>query len=263
MSTLLIELAGPQQAWGSRSRFASRATELAPTKSGVLGMLAAALGLERTAPLDRFDDLRFGVRIDQPGRVERDFQTTRSFDGSRSFPLSQRYYLADAVFVAALESTDTDVLREYQNALRRPYFPLFLGRRAFPPAGPLVTDIVDLPLRKALEQTPWRAHAHHRRKLRGSSVTLEVQVDAEPTEPRGESRRDVPLSFDPRRREHAWRDVAVLSVGLPHPDADESEVDEEPPTGRGPASAPPPHTSRLLGSTTDHDPETLLSDEEV
>ena len=51
MSVLLLKLAGPLQSWGSSSRFARRGTEIAPTKSGVIGLLAAAKGMRRTEPL--------------------------------------------------------------------------------------------------------------------------------------------------------------------------------------------------------------------
>ena len=166
MSTLLIELRGPQQAWGSHSRFATRATELAPTRSGVIGLLAAALGYERTASLERFTALRFGVRIDQPGTLERDFQTTRSLDGSTAFPLSQRFYLADAVFLVGLELPDERELRAFRDALARPYYPLFLGRRAFPPDGPVRTEIVTESLEPALLAASWRARSHYQRRLR-------------------------------------------------------------------------------------------------
>lgn len=67
MTVLLLRLAGPLQAWGVKSRFTIRATELAPTKSGIIGMLAAAVGRRRTDPIEDFLSLRFGVRKDQPG----------------------------------------------------------------------------------------------------------------------------------------------------------------------------------------------------
>lgn len=210
MSTLLIELAGPQQSWGSRSRFATRGTESAPTRSGVIGLVAAALGLDRSAPLDRFDTLEFGVRIEQQGRLERDFQTARTLDGRTSMPLSQRYYLADALFLVALGADDTGLLSEIRDALARPRFPLYLGRRAFPPAGPLKTEIVELPLRDALATAEWRATAAHRRRVGGERPALETLVDARPEERAELSMQDVPRSFDPRRRRHDWRDVTVI-----------------------------------------------------
>lgn len=209
MPTLLIELAGPQQAWGSRSRFATRGTENAPTRSGVIGLVAAALGLDRTATLERFDALEFGVRVDQPGRIERDFQTARTLDGRTSMPLSDRYYLVDAVFLVGLGAADLDRLVEIRDALRRPHFPLYLGRRAFPPAGPLAATIVDEPLRDALAAAPWRATVSHRRRVGNQHPPLEMFLDAQPGERADLSLQDVPRSFDPRRRRHDWRDVKV------------------------------------------------------
>lgn len=47
MATLLLQLVAPMQSWGSRSRFDDRDTEREPTKSGVLGLVASALGRPR------------------------------------------------------------------------------------------------------------------------------------------------------------------------------------------------------------------------
>ena len=129
MAVLLLRLAGPMQAWGVRSRFTVRSTELAPTKSGVIGMLAAAVGRRRTDPIEDLIKLRFGVRKDQPGTVIRDFHTARTLDGRSSMPLSNRYYLADAVFLAGIEG-DEALLEGIDEALRHPAFPLYLGRRS-------------------------------------------------------------------------------------------------------------------------------------
>ncbi|WP_029146490.1 type I-E CRISPR-associated protein Cas5/CasD [Microbacterium luticocti] len=213
MPTLLIELAGPQQSWGSRSRFASRGTERAPTRSGVIGLLAAALGIRRTESLGQFDGLEFGVRIDQPGHVERDFQTARTLDGRTSMPLSERFYLADAVFLVGLGARTRAELERLQHALAHPVFPLYLGRRAFPPAGPLKTEVVDAELRDALASATWRATDSHRRTAGHGAPLLEMIVDARPGERADDSLRDVPRSFDPRRRRHDWRDVRVSRTG--------------------------------------------------
>lgn len=214
MPTLLIELAGPQQAWGSRSRFATRGTERAPTRSGVIGLLAAALGVPRTGSLARFAELEFGVRIDQPGQIERDFQTARTLDGRTSMPLSERFYLAGAVFLAGLGSPERTELEDLQHALAHPVFPLYLGRRAFPPAGPLPTEIVDSGLREALAAATWRASVSYRRALQDENPSLELLLDARSGEKVDLSLRDVPRSFDPRRRRHDWRDVRVERTGV-------------------------------------------------
>lgn len=210
--TLLLTLAAPQQAWGTSSRFARRATQQAPTRSGVLGLVAAALGMDRTAPLDRFQSLRFGVRIDRPGRVERDFQTARTLDGKTSMPLSQRYFLSDAVFVAGLESENQSLLREIHAALRRPQHPLYLGRRAFPPAGPIPTELVNSDLRTALTDAPWQKPKSHRGDV---PTSLDLLLDAEPGGPVDFSVEDDPISFDPRRRRYGWRDIRILRVAYP------------------------------------------------
>lgn len=91
MSVLLLRLAGPLQAWGSAARFARRTTESAPTKSGVIGLLAAAQGRPREADLSDLAALRFGVRIDQPGTRVRDFQTAHHQVTGRAMPVSERF----------------------------------------------------------------------------------------------------------------------------------------------------------------------------
>ena len=121
MSVLLLRLAGPLQAWGDSSRFVRRTTRTEPTKSGVVGLLAAALGRSREEPVDDLAQLELGVRADQPGTLLRDFQTERSLDGSKVMPLSQRYYLQDAAFLVALGGP-RDLLVELDAALRMPCF---------------------------------------------------------------------------------------------------------------------------------------------
>ena len=61
MATLLLRLAAPLQAWGADSKFETRKTNREPTKSGVIGLLAAALGLRRdeSEALTRLTGLRF------------------------------------------------------------------------------------------------------------------------------------------------------------------------------------------------------------
>ncbi len=156
MTVLLLHLAAPLQSWGTSSRFVRRNTDRWPSKSGVIGMLAAAKGLRRTDPLEDLLSLRFGVRVEQPGRLERDFQTARTRDGSESMPLSYRFYLADAGFLAALEG-DEELLAGLKDALRRPVYPVYLGRRSCPPAAPVVLGLRDGTVEEALRAEPWRA----------------------------------------------------------------------------------------------------------
>lgn len=224
MSTLLMTLEGPLQSWGSSSRFVTRSTERAPTKSGIIGLLAAAKGLRRTEPLTELLKLRFGVRIDQPGRLIRDFQTEKTLDGKESMPLSYRYYLGDAVFVAGVESDDIGLLKSLEEALGSPYFPLYLGRRSCPPAGPIDVKLVqDTDIEQAMTNEPWAASQRHRKSVRVKSHELELLIDGAIDDKRGETFRDEPISFDPERREYGWRQVVSLSVEVDNPDFIESK----------------------------------------
>lgn len=204
MSTLLLKLKAPMQAWGSESRYTTRHTHTEPTKSGVLGLLAAAQGRRRTAPLEDLAELRFGVRVDQPGTLQRDFQTATDWRTGKSHPLSYRFYLADAVFVAGVEG-EPELLATLQAALHSPRFPLYLGRRSCPANHDVLIGMSDLDLEPALRDEKWHASAHHRRG-RGKSVELLLYLDAQPGST-GDSRRDLPVSFDPTHRQYGWRQI--------------------------------------------------------
>ena len=73
MAVLVLRLAGPLQSWGVSSKFNIRESGTEPSKSGVIGMVAAALGRRRGDSIEDLAALRFGVRRDQPGTVTRDF----------------------------------------------------------------------------------------------------------------------------------------------------------------------------------------------
>ncbi|KOG07703.1 type I-E CRISPR-associated protein Cas5/CasD [Streptomyces viridochromogenes] len=222
MSVLTLRLAGPLQAWGASARFARRTTESAPTKSGVIGMLAAARGMDRRddEALARLAILRFGVRVDQPGTRVRDFQTAHHADTGKSMPLSERYYLADAVFVAAVEGEEV-LLDELDAALHNPVHPPYLGRRSCPPAHPVRLGLHrGAGLAEALQAEPWQAAAWYRKQRRGdATVSLTVLREARPDEPDGDLLRDQPLSFAAEHRRHALRTVVTSTVEVLNPTA--------------------------------------------
>ncbi|MER7282071.1 type I-E CRISPR-associated protein Cas5/CasD [Dactylosporangium sp. NPDC000244] len=226
MSVLLLRLAGPMQAWGAGSRFARRNTEVAPTKSGVIGLLAAAKGIRRTEPLTDLLSLEFGVRLDQPGRIMRDFQTAHTADG-KSAPLTYRFYLADAAFLAAV-SGDLRLLTGLDEALHRPHFPLYLGRRSFPPGGPVSLGVHDETLDDALTTWPWLAADWYRQRA-ANTVRLEIIRDARPGEPIDETIPDVPVSFDPAHRQHTWRAVHRSHVTITNSDSTRADTAEHDP----------------------------------
>lgn len=240
---LVLRLAGPLQSWGGHSQFNRRDTLAEPTKSGIVGLLAAAQGLRRQDPIETLLGLVLGVRTDRPGTLLRDYHTVSTLDGSpllsaqvnargaqkRTSPPKQthvttRYYLQDAVFVAALAGPD-ELLHALAAALRRPAFPLALGRRSCPPAQPLLlpADRGDAPgselwtgdVLAVLQQIPWQAPPGRRSHRPGR---LPVTVD----DPAGDDIRiDVPSSFDPLRRGYTARAVSHHWVTPPSPGGSE------------------------------------------
>lgn len=143
MATLLLRLQGPLQSWGTTSRFDERDTQLDPSKSGVLGLVCAALGRDRSEPVDDLARLRMGVRVERGGVPMRDYQTATGVviassgksDIGRTV-VSPRYYLSDAVFLVGLEG-DFSLLEAIHRALARPVWPLALGRKGYVPSMPV------------------------------------------------------------------------------------------------------------------------------
>lgn len=218
MPTLLLRLAAPLQSWGSSSKFETRTTEKMPTKSGVVGMLAAALGLGRDADLSRLNALKFGVRADRGGEAVTDFHTAHSLKDPYSDKpevkdsyITYRHYLADAVFLAGLEGGE-ELLMELEAALQDPGFPLFLGRRSCPPTLPIVLGIRDLPLESALSEEPPICV--------NSERVMRVQIETDSAD--AGAVQDVPISFDPRKRTYGYRRVKEFFV---EPAAGETEHD--------------------------------------
>lgn len=220
MTVLLLQLSGPMQSWGDSSRFARRTTRREPTKSGIVGLLASALGRSREDSVADLAQLELGVRSDQPGRIVRDFQTEQSLDKKKVMPLTHRYYLADAKFLVALGGEETFLCR-LESAVRFPRWPLYLGRRSCPPDAPLSLGVHTeyATVREALEQEPWIASSWYRLKY-GEVDTLEVSYDARDGEP-CVSQADYPLSFSLQERRYACRPVYRCSI--PNPDAVETE----------------------------------------
>lgn len=202
MATLLLRLAAPLQSWGAESKFEERRTMNFPTKSGVIGMLAAALGYSREEPPYELNKLRFGVRIDREGKLIRDYHTAV---GEKPYT-TNRYYLSDAIFLVGLESDDMDFLKTIENALKNPVFPLFLGRRSCPPTMPLVLGMSDTELLTSLKNEKWLLEEWRQKRIYDESENkLRIIVDSNDSE--GTVIRDVPVSFSPIHRKFGWRMV--------------------------------------------------------
>ncbi|QXJ25747.1 type I-E CRISPR-associated protein Cas5/CasD [Actinomadura graeca] len=237
-TAVLLHLSGPLQSWGERSRFNQRDTLRAPTRSGLIGLVAAALGRRRDQPIDDLATLRFTTRIDRPGTLLRDFHTVgggmprrltvataerehRRLD--KATLVSHRYYLQDAAFTVAVTAADPSLLEACARALRTPVWPPYLGRRSCPPDAPLliatvnddpVAHLTGLPLARP---APRRAQA----------VTVEFHADAAftgqwPDSPDVSAHhhvhtqiQDDPVSFAPDARHYRTRPVYRRHIQLP------------------------------------------------
>lgn len=214
VATLLLHLQGPMQSWGTTSRFDERDTQLEPSKSGVLGLVCAALGRDRSEPVDDLAALRMGVRVDREGVPMRDYQTatgvviaaTGKADLGRTV-VSPRYYLSDAVFLVGLEG-ERVLLERIHIALRQPVWPLALGRKSFVPSAPvhLPDGLVETKLEQAL--TLWPALVGH-----NEDVLRFVLEDAS----EGAIRLDQPVApFAERRFGPRFVKSLVLPAGGEH-----------------------------------------------
>lgn len=169
MPTLLIRFVGPMQSWGTTSRFDQRDTGKEPSKSGVVGLLAAALGIDREnwTELEPLTRLSMAVRHDRPGAPKRDYQTAGcaeddtiiKADGtpSKDGVVSQRFYLADAAFLVGLECDDHALLDKIHAKLKNPEWPLALGRKSYLPSEPVWIEdgMQEAPLLDALKKYCW------------------------------------------------------------------------------------------------------------
>lgn len=210
MPTLLLRLVGPMQSWGTTSRFDQRDTGKEPSKSGVIGLLAAALGIDREnwTDLEPLTHLSMGVRHDRSGLPKRDYQTAGcavtdtiiKADGTQANGggvVSDRFYLADATFLVGLEYDERSLLERIHTALRNPVWPLALGRKSYVPSEPIWIEngVLDVPLRDAMALWPWIAS---QRKWEDQPEKLLVSFESE--DGLGVLKMDQPLSSFAERR---------------------------------------------------------------
>ncbi len=241
MNGLVIRLAGPLQSWGEHSAFSERDTVSYPTRSGLVGMFAGAMGLRRGEPLSRFDSLSFTVRVDWPGVPLTDFHTVGGgLPPRRTVPVadgtyrgkdagtlvSRRHYLSDAVFTVAVTGPD-GLVTGIGNALNSPFWQTYLGRRSCPPDQPLLlrTGVTDpeehlhdrVPLPRRGRRTGSRQHA------RVDFLEVDFLTETHATDPEAVATlNDVPLNFDNLDRRYqrrtVRRDVVRVEPDLVHPD---------------------------------------------
>jgi len=228
-NALFLRLEGPLQAWGDQqSKFLIRRTADAPTKSGVIGLLCAALGVSRPEAaegwLSKLGALRMGVRIDVPGVRWWDYHTVgagmpmRTAEGGTKSGamLTRREYLSDASFLVALQG-EPGLIAELEAAIKAPKWTVYLGRKCCPPSHPLMEhppgEFAD-PL-SALSSVSWR------KRLTGDPQpeTVDCLLDWYPTAEQPEAPADalvwydVPVTFDPPSHQPRFVIRKQLRVG--------------------------------------------------
>lgn len=243
-NTVFLRLEGPLQAWGDTSKFVIRRSMEAPTKSGVLGLICCAMGLSRAAARDRLPELNtlaMGVRLDRPGYRWWDYHTVGAGigmttaagnvkTGAQGTLITRREYLADASFLVALQG-DAGLIEQVRNALERPVWPIFLGRRSCPPAVPVLaqpdaekdkswtnpSEYADL--NAALKAVPWRPRYEGDEVLDIVETLIEWRAASEndiaPDD--AEVWYDLPVCFDPPVHEPrlVMRRSVDVTVGEP------------------------------------------------
>jgi len=165
---LVFHLYGPMASWGDTAVGEFRPTHDHPTRSAVIGLMAAALGIrrdeeERLAALSQ--GYNVGIRLDSPGVLLRDYHTAQvprsgTRREAREYPtrraevqapvhistiLSSREYQCDAVSTIYIWSRSVGVpypLEHLRDALNAPVFVPYLGRKSCPLALPLTARVV-------------------------------------------------------------------------------------------------------------------------
>ncbi|MDA7633578.1 type I-E CRISPR-associated protein Cas5/CasD [bacterium] len=156
-NSLALLLDGPMQAWGHASRFERRNTASHPTRSALLGIIAAALGIDKHSPDEAEQLSRFGLlgittvkldKHDQKGRdlpiqFLNDYHTVtgiRRASGKvdkTATVQTYRQYLLDARFAVLIDGPPP-LLQEISLGLQNPRWGTWLGRKCCIPSSPLL-----------------------------------------------------------------------------------------------------------------------------
>ena len=152
MKLLLLRLEGVMQSWGEDAKWDNRPTASFPTKSGIVGLIACCMGLERgDERIERIArSISVSSRADRGGKLMTDFHTVTSDEmpnaegkaSSRTI-ISPRQYLQDASFLCAVSSEDETLLDEVAAALATPVWTPYLGRKSCVPSAPVLIGLTE------------------------------------------------------------------------------------------------------------------------
>jgi CRISPR system Cascade subunit CasD len=210
MKYLILKLQGGMQAWGTHTYEDYRPTNLFPTRSGLVGLLGACLGIERQDIKSRQclnEGLLLAVRADEQQwrpQIITDYHTVLEARKVNGKPrdnaiLSSREYICDAQYTIAVGLRNCEIkLGELTKAVRNPFYTPVLGRKSCPLYRPLYeTEVEAGSLGEALSLvTPSRGVIYSDEPMDGASILMI---------------RDLPLPS--QVREFGRRKVYVLGQG--------------------------------------------------
>ena len=218
MKTILLKLKGPMQSWGTSSHFETRNTDYYPSKSALIGIIAASFGYRRDQEqkIKELNELDFALRIDQPGMLLRDYHIAKKYKKTGEFErtyVTNRYYMEDAVFVVAISHANDRRAEEIYEALQHPYFSPFMGRRSCPVPLDFIIKMTEEDAVTALEKLEWQAAEWYKKKY--ADYRPEIYAD-KALIPQGIAtmRKDYVISFSQKERKFGPRFEVRKSINL-------------------------------------------------
>ncbi len=219
MKTILLKFAGPLQSWGTDSHFETRFTDFYPSKSAVIGLIAASFGIKREEDqkIKELNKLNFATRVDQKGSLLQDYHIAKKYKKNGDFDrnyVTNRYYLEDAVSVVAVGCDDEDLMEKIDKAIKNPYFQNFMGRRSLPMTADFyIKNTEEDPIR-AIKNLKWQAAPWYKESFKHKrTMNLHAYCDADLIQ--GEDRRqrrDRVKSFSQKNRQFDFRFESRLTI---------------------------------------------------
>ena len=200
---LVFRLYGPLASWGEIAVGESRHSASHPSRSALLGLFGAALGVRRDDEARQqqlFASFHFGVKLAATGTPLRDYHTvqvppqrskvvyrTRRQETADKLQLSallsSREYRCDSVAIVAAQTNANSswTLQQVSDALKRPHFTLYLGRKSCVPALPLAPLVMNIStLREALDAPQVSLSSLVQRRNRSKLAPQEVLLEQSP-----------------------------------------------------------------------------------
>lgn len=191
---LLFNLYGAMSSWGSIAVGETRPTDRYPSKSAVIGLMAAALGIRRCEEkklLSLQQNLGFAVRLNSQAELIDDFHTAqvpiqRALKKQPHFSrkdelqaqdlrtvLSNRQYCCDAFYTIILwHRSNQAELEKIADKLQHPTFTLYLGRKSCPLSLPIHPYFcTETNIESALEKYDKTSAAQYTNKLLKTLLT--------------------------------------------------------------------------------------------